>query len=112
MKKTMFAGLTIVATIAVVMVGLAVIPVAYAIHNGEGHSDKLSLGECYRTMAVTKMDARPARMIGKRVEKLIEDHQTETRTESQQIQTSMVEHNLKPSTNNQLFFFTGKMSNY
>lgn len=44
----MFAGLAIVATIAVVMVGSAVIPVAYAIHNGEGHSDKLSLGECYR----------------------------------------------------------------
>ena len=40
MKKTMFAGLAIVATIAVVMVGLAVIPVAYAVHNGEGHSDK------------------------------------------------------------------------
>jgi len=48
MKKTMFAGLTIVATIAVVMVGSAVIPVAYAIHNGEGHSDKASVGECYR----------------------------------------------------------------
>ena len=48
MKKTMFAGLTIVATIAVIMMGTAVIPVAYAIHNGEGHSDKLSLGECYR----------------------------------------------------------------
>ena len=36
----MFAGLAIVATIAVVMVGSTVIPVAHAIHNGEGHSDK------------------------------------------------------------------------
>ena len=50
------------------------------------------------------MDARPARMIGKRVEKLIEDHQTETRTESQQIQTSMVEHNLKPVQITNYFF--------
>ena len=54
MKKTMFAGLTIVITIAVVMVGSAVMPVAYAIHNGEGHSDKLSLGECYRSSGTTK----------------------------------------------------------
>jgi hypothetical protein len=48
MKKTMFTGLSIITTIAVVMVGSAVIPVAYAVHNGEGHSDKFSLGECYR----------------------------------------------------------------
>ena len=43
----MFVGLTI-AAFAIAMMSSAVIPVAYAIHNGEGHSDKLSLGECYR----------------------------------------------------------------
>lgn len=47
MKKTMFVGLTI-AAVAIAMMSSAVIPVAYAIHNGEGHSDKMSLGECYR----------------------------------------------------------------
>ena len=47
MKKTMFMGLTITA-FAIAMMSSAVIPAAYAIHNGEGHSDKLSLGECYR----------------------------------------------------------------
>ena len=49
----MFVGLTI-ASFAIAMVSSAVSPVAYAIHNSEGHSDKASVGECYRATGGAK----------------------------------------------------------
>jgi hypothetical protein len=48
MKNTIFMGLIIGAFVNI-MVASSVIPAAvYAIHNGVGHSDKASVGECYR----------------------------------------------------------------
>ena len=72
----------------------------------------LSLGECYRATDGNKDGCQAGKDDWKAGREVIEDHQTETRTESQQIQTSMVEHNLKPVQITNYFVFTGKMSNY
>ena len=48
-KLVRTAGLAVLGAIAIAMIAPSAIPAeVYAIHNGVGHADQASLGECYR----------------------------------------------------------------